>query len=92
MYLARHSRLSHWPSCSPAIVEALPEVTSLPDRSVCRLSRRLPQIPVDEVAAAAVQNAAQVVERPADVDMGNIDVPVFVRRQRLIEARALLRY
>jgi hypothetical protein len=32
------------------------------------LRHRLPQIRVDDVSAAAVQNAAQVVERPADVD------------------------
>ena len=34
-----------------------------------RLRHRLPQIPVDDVSAATVQNAAQVVERPADVDV-----------------------
>ena len=41
------------------------------------LGHRLPQIPVHEVAAAAVQNAAQVVERPGDVQVGNINVPVL---------------
>ena len=34
-----------------------------------RLGHRLPQIPVNDVSAATVQNAAQVVERPADVDV-----------------------
>jgi hypothetical protein len=35
--------------------------------------------------AVALQNAAQVVEHPADVQVGNIDVPVLVRRQRLLK-------
>ena len=34
-----------------------------------RLGHRLPKIPVHDVSAATVQNAAQVVERPADVDV-----------------------
>src|SRR5215467_3004339 len=33
----------------------------------------------------------QVIERPADVEVGNIDVPVLMCGQRLYEARALLR-
>ena len=37
---------------------------ALQDDLDVRLGHRLPQIPVDDVAAAAVQNAAQVVERP----------------------------
>jgi hypothetical protein len=41
------------------------------------LGHRLPKIPVHDVAAAAVQNAAQVVERPGDVQVGNINVPVL---------------
>src|SRR6266851_4015010 len=49
------------------------------------------QIPVHDVAAAAVQNAAQVVERPADVDVRHVDVPVLMRCQRLLKAGALLR-
>ena len=36
---------------------------------------RLPQIPVDDVSATAVQNAAQVIKRPADVDVRHVDVP-----------------
>jgi hypothetical protein len=31
---------------------------------------------------------AQIVERGADVDIENIDVPVLMHRQRLIRARA----
>ena len=45
-----------------------------------RLRHRLPQIPVDDVSAAAVQNAAQVIERSADVDVRNVDMSVLVNR------------
>jgi hypothetical protein len=47
--------------------------------------------PVDDVSAAAVQNAAQVIERPADVDVRHVNVPVLMSGQRLLETRALLR-
>src|SRR5260370_17859636 len=49
------------------------------------------RIPVHDVAAATVQNAAQVVERPADVDVRHVDVPVLMNCHRLFKARALLR-
>src|SRR5689334_22679152 len=52
---------------------------------------RLSDVPVDDVAAEAVQDAAQIVERPADVPVGDIDVPVLMRCQGLAEACALLR-
>jgi hypothetical protein len=32
-----------------------------------------------EEATASIQNAAQVIESPVDVDIGNIDVPVLER-------------
>ncbi len=54
-------------------------------------SRRFPQIPVDDVSATAIQNAAQVVERPTDVDVRYVDVPVLMRCQRLLKARLLRR-
>ena len=54
------------------------------------LGHRLAELPVDDVPAAAVEQAAQVVERPADVDVRDVDVPVLVGPQRLLEARALL--
>ena len=56
-----------------------------------RLGHRLPDVPVHDVAAETVQDAALVVERIADVEVGNIDVPVLMCCQRLREARALLR-
>lgn len=63
---------------------------ALQDDLDVRLGHRLPQIPVHDVATAAVQNAAQVVERPADVDVRHVDMPVLMRCQRLLKARALL--
>src|SRR5450759_2076683 len=41
--------------------------------------------------AIAIQNAAQVVEGTAHVDVGNIDVPVLMRLGRLLEACAFAR-
>src|SRR5215813_5240340 len=64
---------------------------ALQDDLDVRLGHRLPQIPVHYVATAAVQNAAQVVERPADVDVRHVDMPVLMRCQRLLKARAFLR-
>src|SRR5664279_2665490 len=45
------------------------------------LRHGLAQSPVDDRPAVAVQHTAQVVERAADVDVGNIDMPVLVRLQ-----------
>ena len=50
-----------------------------------------PEIPVDDVSAVTVQDAAQGVKRPTNVEVGNVDVLVLVRRERLLEPRALLR-
>ena len=44
-----------------------------------RLGHRLPDVPVHNMPAVAVQDAAQVVERPADVDVGHVDMPVLMR-------------
>ena len=40
----------------------------------------------------AVQNTAQVIERPADVDVRHVDMPVLMRGQWLLKAYALLRW
>ncbi len=47
--------------------------------SISALGHRLAHLPVHDVPAVAVQHAAQIVERAADVDVGNIDVPVLMR-------------
>jgi hypothetical protein len=45
---------------------------------------------MDDEATVAVQQAAQVIGGAGDVDIGDIDVPVPMGRQRLLEAGALL--
>ena len=44
-----------------------------------RFPHRLAELPMHDVAAVPVQNAAQVIERAADVDVGNVDMPVLMR-------------
>jgi hypothetical protein len=46
-------------------------------------------LPVNREPAAAIEEAAQVVEGTGYVDVRDIDVPVFVGAQRLHEALAL---
>ena len=46
--------------------------------------------PVDDEAAAAVEDGAEEVKGAGDVEVTDIDVPVFVRLQRLDEAGAFL--
>src|SRR5262249_53407520 len=48
--------------------------------------------PGDDEPAAAVEQAAEVEEGPGDVDVGDVDVPVLMGPQRLVEALALLRW
>ncbi len=45
--------------------------------------------PVDDVAAGAIQDGAQIVERAVDVDVRDVDMPVLVRPQWLDKARTL---
>ena len=53
------------------------------------LGHGLADLPVDGEPGAAVEQAAQVVEGAGDVEVGDIDVPVLVRAQRLDEPLAL---
>jgi len=39
-----------------------------------------------------IQNAAQVIEGAAQVDVGNVDMPVLMRLQRLLETSSLARW
>ena len=55
------------------------------------LRHRLPQIPMDQETAVAVQDAAQVVERRATVHIGNIDVPMLMRLRRLFKTGPFFR-
>ena len=54
-----------------------------------RFGHLLPDLPMDDVPAAAIQETAQVVESTAQVDVGDIHMPVLMRLQRLNEAGAL---
>src|SRR5205823_8106040 len=47
------------------------------------LGHRFSDVPVDDIAAGAVDDAAQVIEGAADVQIADIDVPVLVGCQRL---------
>lgn len=38
------------------------------------------KIPLHDTAAAPIEHTAQVVERAADIDVADIDMPVFVRQ------------
>src|SRR5262249_56359783 len=62
---------------------------SLDDLLNVGLGHGLTDLPVNREAAAAVQQAAQVVEGASNVEVRDIDVPVLVRAQRLHEALAL---
>ena len=46
--------------------------------------------PVDDEAAAAIEDGAEEVKSAGDVEVADIDVPVLVRLQGLDEARAFL--
>jgi hypothetical protein len=46
---------------------------------------------VDNIAAIAIQDTAQVVKRPTKVEAGNIHMPVLLRTQGLHKSRPLLR-
>jgi hypothetical protein len=48
----------------------------------------LAQLPVNDCARAAIEQRAEVEEGPGDVDIGDIDLPVFVRTERLHKAGA----
>src|SRR5277367_7134277 len=55
-------------------------------------SHGLPQIPMHEETTEPIQNAAQVIKSTAQVDVGNVDMPMLVRLQRLLETGSLARW
>src|SRR5262249_30229467 len=59
--------------------EPLPR--SLHDLLHVGLGHRLAQFPMDDEAATAVEQAAQVVERAGDVDVRDINVPMLWGRR-----------
>ena len=60
------------------------------DLDICLL-HRLAQIPVHNKTAVPIQHAAQIVERAAHIDVGNINMPMLVWRRGLLEAGPFLR-
>jgi len=46
---------------------------------------------MDDIPAASIQEAAQVVEGAMDVEVGDVHMPVFMRQQRLDESGSLER-
>ena len=63
----------------------------LDDRLDVGLGHALADLPVDDEPAVAVEEAAEVEERAGDVDVGDVDVPVLVSAQGLLEALPLER-
>src|SRR5262249_48187590 len=53
------------------------------------LGHGLTQLPMDQESATTIQEAAQIVEGAGDIDVGDIDMPVLVRSERLHKALAL---
>ena len=51
-----------------------------------RLGHRFVDLEVDDGSAVAVEQTGQVIEGAGDVDVGDIDVPVLMGRQGLLEA------
>jgi hypothetical protein len=62
---------------------------SLQDDFDISFSHGLTQIPMHEEATEPIQNAAQVIEGAAQVDIGNVDMPVLMWLQRLLETGSL---
>lgn len=58
----------------------------LHDRLDFRLGHGRPDLPMHDQAAVAIEDAAQVVKGAGDVEIGDIDMPVFMRKNRLVEA------
>src|ERR1700682_5824511 len=65
--------------------------SALQDALDIGLGHRLTDLPVNDGSAGAVENRAEVVERAGDVEVGHVNMPVFMRSERLNEAGALLR-
>src|SRR2546426_4737780 len=55
------------------------------------LPHRLTQVPVHDKTTVPIQKAAQVIEGPAHVDIGNIDMPMLMRLEWLLKAGSLAR-
>src|SRR5215472_8764583 len=65
---------------------------SLQDQFDFALLHLLSQIPMHHETTVAIQYAAQVLEGPAEVDVGDIDMPMFMRLLRLLESAPFARW
>ncbi len=50
-----------------------------------------PDFPVDNEPTVAIENRTQIIEGGADVEVGDVNVPMLVRPTRLLEALSLTR-
>ena len=66
-----------------------PLARPLDDRRDVVLGHRLADLPVDDRTAVAVQNAAHIVERTADIQIRDVDMPVAMRGIGLVKALPL---
>src|SRR5260370_6306427 len=55
------------------------------------LPHRVSQVPVHDRTTVPIQNTAQVIEGPADVDIGDIDMPMLMRLEWLLKSGPLSR-
>jgi len=74
----------------PGLLAGILLPSPLDDRLHLGFLHGLADLPVDDEPAVAVEDAAQEEEGPADVEIGDIDVPVLMRPQGLLEALSLL--
>ncbi len=63
----------------------------LDDRFHVDLFHLLANLPVHDVAAVTVQDRTEKVERPGDVDVADVHMPMAMWPQRLDEAGSFLR-
>ena len=61
----------------------------LQDNLNIRFRHLFPDLPVNDETAAAIENAAQIIERAADIEIRHIDMPMFKGLQRLDETGTL---
>src|SRR3954453_13756655 len=64
----------------------IPLTCPLDDRLDLGFGHALADLPVNDEPAAAIEQAAEVEERAGDVDIGDVDVPVLMHPERLLEA------
>jgi len=48
-------------------------------------------VPMDDTSAESIEDRGHEVERPGDVEVGNVDVPVFMSHERLLKSGSFFR-